>query len=200
MHIAVIVGSQQKQSQSAKVGGFIAHRVGPLGLGTAWTLDLGKTPLPFYDGETQGTDAYKAQWAPIAQQLTAADAAVVITPEWGGMATPAIKNFFLLCGHTLAHKPALIVTVSSGRGGVYPISELRSSSYKNTYVNFIPEHIIVRDAQQMLNSATSSEHADDKYLHGRIDYALKVLAAYADGAKRLRESGVLDLKTYPFGM
>lgn len=200
MQIAFVIGSQHKTSQSAKVGRFIADRVSALKIGNAFTLDLGKTPLPFFDGSLLKTDEWKAQWNPIAHQLTASDAAVIVTPEWGGMATPATKNFFLLCGHTLAHKPALIVAVSSGRGGAYPISELRASSYKNTYVNFLPEHLIVRNAEQMLNGPTPADTEDDRYLHGRIDYALKILAAYAAGAKQLRESGLLDLKTYPFGM
>ena len=70
-----------------------------------------------------------------------------MTPEWNGMATPAIKNFFLyFSSSVLFHKPALIVTVSAGHGGAYPVIELRSSGYKNTKLCYIPEHVIIREA------------------------------------------------------
>lgn len=49
MHIGIIVGSHRQDSQSAKVGRFLAtaleHRDGV----STWTLDLGKTPLPLWD-------------------------------------------------------------------------------------------------------------------------------------------------------
>ena len=50
-----------------------------------------------------------------------------------------LLNIFLLCGNgEFSHKPGLIVSVSSGNGGAYPIAELRSSSYKNTHIMWIP--------------------------------------------------------------
>ena len=65
------------------------------------------------------------------------------------MATPIAKNFFLICNKgELAHKPGLIVSISSGNGGAYPVSELRSSSYKNTHIMWIPEQIIIRNVEQ----------------------------------------------------
>ena len=42
----------------------------------------------------------------------------------------------------------LIVSISSGNGGAYPISELRSSSYKNSHILWIPENIIIRNVKQ----------------------------------------------------
>ena len=67
------------------------------------------------------------------------------------MAPAGLKNFFLLAGSTLAHKPAMIVGVSSGRGGRYPIAELRSSSYKNTKVVYVPDHLYIDKCEDMLN-------------------------------------------------
>jgi len=64
-------------------------------------------------------------WGPIAKQLKSSDALVVVAPEWSGMVPPGLKNFFLLCGaDVLAHKPGLIVTVSAGLGGSYPVNSL----------------------------------------------------------------------------
>ena len=69
-------------------------------------------------------------------------------PEYGGMATPNSKTFLVFNNGELFHKPGLIISVSSGTGGAYPISELRSSSYKNSHIMWIPEHIIIRNVGQ----------------------------------------------------
>ena len=110
------------------------------------------------------------------------------------------KNFFLLCGaDVLAHKPGLIVTVSAGTGGSYPVTELRISSYKNTRLCYIPDHVIVRNVGQMLHGdQAADEH--DAALRGRITYSLRVLVEYAKALRLVRESGVIDLKAFPHGM
>ena len=78
--------------------------------------------------------------SPISNKLASSDAFIVISPEWHGMAPAGLKNFFLMWGKgELAHKPALIITVSSGDGGSYPVAELRMSSYKNNRICFLPE-------------------------------------------------------------
>ena len=51
----------------------------------------------------------------------------------------------------LGHKPALIVTVSSADGGAYPVAELRMSSYKNNRICYLPEHVILRNVERILN-------------------------------------------------
>ena len=49
----------------------------------------------------------------------------VVSPEWNGMVPSMLTNFFLLCSNNeLAHKPGLLVGVSSGTGGSYPVAEL----------------------------------------------------------------------------
>ena len=113
------------------------------------------------------------------------------------MATPAAKNIFLLCGNgEFAHKPGLIVSVSSGNGGAYPIAELRSSSYKNTHIMWIPENIIIRNVGEFNPGA----HGDKvpEWLDDRIDYVLKLFLAYALNMKPLRE--IVNRKDFGNGM
>ena len=118
-------------------------------------------------------------------------------PEYGGMATPAAKNIFLLCGNgELAHKPGLIVSVSSGNGGAYPISELRSSSYKNTHIMWIPENIIIRNVEEF-NPGHHGENIPE-WLDNRIDYVLKLLLTYASNMKPIRE--IVNRKDFGNGM
>ena len=76
-----------------------------------------------------------------------------------------IKNFKkkkiidIACGSgEFAHKPGLIVSISSGNGGAYPISELRSSSYKNSHILWIPENIIIRKSNPYTNTEKNSNN------------------------------------------
>jgi len=202
MHVAIIVGSHRRDSQSAKVGRFLQAQIESLGDHSCWTCDLGKNPLPMWDEEI-GSDA--AHWAPLNEvndQLKAAEAIIVIAPEWHGMVPAALKNFFLVCnGTALAHKPALAVGVSVGPGGTYPISELRLSSYKNNRMCYLPEHLIVRNCMIVMNEdTTANDEGEHSYVSERSLYCVKQLAAYSDALKQVRASGAADLEPYPNGM
>jgi NAD(P)H-dependent FMN reductase len=113
------------------------------------------------------------------------------------MACPAIKNFFIYASKAeLAHKPGLLVGVSSGIGGAYPISELRASSYKNCRLCYLPEHLIVRHVEQSFNDAEPTDE-NDRRIRERADYALDVLVKYAHALKPVRAS--IDLSNPAFG-
>ncbi len=204
MKVGIVVGSHRKQSQSAKVGRYLAQVINDaIPDARLFTLDLGISPLPMWDeGVWDSTPEWNRVWGPISESLKACDAFFFISPEYAGMASAALKNFFMLAsggGKELAHKPAVLVGVSSARGGAYPISELRASGYKNSYVNFIPDHLIVRQVEGILNGPESTSE-DETYMRGRIEYTVRVLAAYAKAFQQIRQAGVIDLKTYANGM
>lgn len=204
MKLGIIIGSHKVQSQSAKVGDFVKNRIDALLPGSeVFLLDLGKTPLPLWDeSKWQGGGAVKEAFLPASKELSGCGAFVVITPDWSGMVPAALKNFFLLCdAGELAHKPALIIAVSSGMGGAYPVAELRMSSYKNTLINYIPDHMVIRSIEQLLNGESANpDVSGDQYVRDRLDYSLSMLNEYAKALVAVRSSGVVDRKQYPFGM
>jgi len=204
MKFAIIIGSHRKESQSSKVGRYIEHNLKKLDSNNEiFILDLKNNPLPFWSEERWKDDSEESKnWEPYSEELKQCDAFIIISPEWGGMVPAGLKNFFLLCDdYELAHKPALIVAVSGGRGGAYPVAELRMSSYKNSYICYIPEHIIVRKAKEVLNDfELNKENKEDAYIKQRIEYALIILGKYAEALKTIRHVNVLDYKTYPFGV
>ena len=101
----------------------------------------------------------------------------------------------------VGHKPAMIVTVSNGDGGAYPVAELRMSSYKNNRLCYIPEHVIVRNVESVLNDDPSKNNESaDTYFRERIDWTLDVLLAYAGALKPVRESGVTLSSKFGNGM
>jgi NAD(P)H-dependent FMN reductase len=202
MQIAIIVGSHRKDSQSAKVARFLASQLTSLGDHSCWICDLGKDPLPLWD-EDIGSDA--PQWSglkALTKEIDAADAFIMIAPEWHGMVPAALKNFFLVCGGaSFAHKPALPVGVSVGPGGTYPINELRTSSYKNNRLCYLPEHLIVRNCMVVMNKEESeNDEGEHSYISERSLYCMKQLIAYADALAQVRASGTADLTPYPNGM
>lgn len=203
MKTLIVSGSHRQLSQSGRVAEYIQKRIAELKIGADSTiLDLGKNPLPMWDeGVFADGEVWQKEWTPWQNTAKTCDSFVFISPEWAGMVPPALKNFLLLAstGGVLAHKPALIVTVSAGKGGSYPISELRASGYKNSYVTYLPEHIIVRHVDTMFKGETP-QNEDDTYVRTRLDYALKLLNGYAKGLNEIRASGLVDLKTYPNGM
>lgn len=203
MKISVINGSHRLNSQSLKVANYIQSLLDGGIAEHSWLFSLAGNPLPFWD---QGVWDDEPKWAqlltPIKEQLASSDAFVVVSPEWHGQVPSGLKNFFLLFGkNELGHKPALIVTVSSGDGGAYPVAELRMSSYKNSRICYIPEHVIIRHAEKVLNdNSEENDSRSDPYIRERLQWALKILREYAVGLKSVRESGVTESNKFKNGM
>ncbi|TBU97430.1 NADPH-dependent FMN reductase [Phytopseudomonas dryadis] len=197
LDIVLIAGSSRPGSQSAKVAHFLRQRLIALGNTSAelsQVLDLGAGPLPLWPAEDNGT------WADYSQRLKRADALVVVAPEWNGMACPATKNFFIYASKAeLGHKPGLLVGVSSGIGGGSPIAELRSSSYKNCRLCYLPEHLIVRHVEKLLNDEQPASE-DDSRLRARIDYTLDILVQYGHALKPVRAGIDLSNPAFTNGM
>lgn len=195
---AIVSGSHKVNGSSDRVAAHLADLVtGHLPDSEANIVSL--AALPFWDegmwGEQSLVENWSA-WGPIADTLRAADALIVISPEYGGMVPPRLTNFLLLCsGKEIGHKPALAVGVSASRGGSYPITQLRSYAYKNNHVCWIPDHLIVRNVDAEPNAL-----AEDSY-EGRLAlYCVRLLDAYASALKTVRQCGVVDHETYPYGM
>ena len=199
MRLFLVCGSHNRNSQSIKVTNFVAQRAEEKGFDSTFVLDLGINPLPLWTPDFKKHFAGDISYSSIFQEIDICQALVIVTPEWSGMATPAIKNFFLhFSNPVLFHKPALIVAVSAGRGGAYPVAELRSSSYKNTKLCYIPEHIIVRNVQGVLNDSIPCSK-NDIFIRDRIDFSLLVLKEYAKGLSKIRSAN-LDFEKFQYGM
>jgi NAD(P)H-dependent FMN reductase len=204
MKISIISGSSRNDSQSEKVARYIEATLNEKALcDETWLYSLKGNPLPLWDESIWGGDPeWQERLQPVSDQLASSDGFVVIAPEWHGQVPSGLKNFFLMWSKgELAHKPALIVTVSSADGGAYPVAELRMSSYKNNRICYIPEQIIVRNVESVLNENEADNNPDaDQYFRSRIAYALGILKEYAVALSQVRESGAADLSVFKNGM
>ena len=206
MKIAIISGSHRQKSQSIKVAKHIERSLLDNKFADdAWVFSLAGNPLPLWDESIwDGDEEWKAILDPLSKELSSCDGFVIIAPEYHGQVPAALKNFFLMWKHELSHKPALIVGVSSADGGSYPVAELRMSSYKNNKLCYMPEHLIIRNVESVLNDEpadNSLNNADaDAYFKERINWTLAQLREYAIALKQVRESGVTQTDKFGNGM
>ncbi|MAL79627.1 MAG: NADPH-dependent oxidoreductase [Sneathiella sp.] len=198
--IGIIVGSVREKSESGRIAEYVGkllQKLAPdVGIEMFRLRDL-DVPLWHEDKWVAGSEM-QAFWKPISERLKACDGFVVISPEWAGMAPAHLKNFLLMCdGGELAHKPAQLIGVSSGMGGAYPIAELRMSGYKNNFLMWLPDHMILRHVVKLF--ASEPPTALDEELTARMEYGLEFLLETAKAMGPVREK-VQKLHLYKTGM
>ena len=204
MKIGIISGSHRNPSQSEKVARYIeAELERDFEDIEPWLFTLADNPLPLWDQSLwEDNDEWNQRLAPIKQQLSDSDGFIIVSPEWHGQVPSGLKNFFLLFNRfQVGHKPALIVTVSNGDGGAYPVAELRMSSYKNNRICYIPEHLILRNVESLLNEKEEDNNESaDSYFRERITWALGLLRGYATALRSMRESTEIHHDKFGNGM
>jgi NAD(P)H-dependent FMN reductase len=204
MNITIVSGSHRKVSQSIKIAKAIKSALKPFKeCDEANIFDLANNPLPLWNEDLRKVgNPSNSLLESVSKKLDYSDAFIIISPEWHGMVPAGLKNFFLMWGKgELAHKPALIVTVSSGDGGSYPVAELRMSSYKNNRICFLPEHLIIRNVESVFNdNEMDNNSSSQEYFENRLDYCLKQLLTYGKAFKQIRKSDAVSIKKYGSGM
>jgi NAD(P)H-dependent FMN reductase len=203
MKISIISGSHRQNSQSIKVSKHIEKTLLESTLSDeTYLLSLAGNPIPLWDESIwEGDEEWKRILNPISDELENSDGFVIVTPEYHGQVPAALKNFFLMWKKQLAHKPALIVAVSSVDGGSYPVAELRMSSYKNNRICYLPEHLIIRNVESVLNDDEEKNNSEsDAYFRERIQWSLGILNEYSKALKTVRDSGVTDTDKFTNGM
>jgi NAD(P)H-dependent FMN reductase len=201
MKICVIVGSARAGSNSRRIADRLAGMLHGTGEADVDVLDLHAETVDLWseDFDDPASDE-AAQWKPVAARLRSADGFVIVSPEYAGMAPPVLMNLLMKCSwRETAHKPALLVAVSSGAGGSYPIAELRQFGFKNNFVCMIPFNVIVRNADALFCGKPESRATDDA-LSQRMSYGASLLLGYAGCLATLRASGAADPARYPYGM
>lgn len=182
IHIAVIAASPREASQSGRVARVCGRALERSGVGAS-VIDLAQLALP--QAGVGGTPPSAGDWPGVAASLQACHGAVFVVPEWGGMAPPAAKNLLLLCDERqLAHKPVLLVGVSAGQGGVYPLAELRLAAFKNTFALWMPVQVVLRSVSQALaNDLAPAGDAQEQ----RLSEGLAALVEYAAALRPVRQ-------------
>jgi hypothetical protein len=184
MKLMIVAGSHAEQSQSARIAECLKRRAIELNLCLASEVqihDLGSDPLPLWNASHRDAPSRHGEF------LQACNALVLISPDWHGMATPAIKNWFYhLPPLALEHKPVLLCGVSAGDGGLYPVMDLRTHSFKNFRPCYLPEQLIIRKVREQFLGAPGAG-AERSVTRDRADYCLRLLQTYASGFDSIRQ-------------
>ena len=197
LNICLLVASHRANSQSRRIADYMNQH---FLAGKATLIDLYQSKLPLWDGEPLAPGSTEEQnVAEVKARTEAADAFVFIVPEWHGMVPAGLKNFLLWCGmKELAHKPVLLVGVSASAGGAFVIAELRHSGYKNSRLLYLPEHLLLRDANDLW--VGQEGRMSDVYLEKRTRYALDQLITYTEALKPVRDRLCAGLADFSNGM
>ena len=199
MKISIISASHRKNSQSRRISkiikDYILKKNNSLDF---FSLDMFESNIPLWTSEKkENSKFWNKEIKLISSELASSDGFIFVVPEYGGMATPNSKNFFLVFNNgELFHKPGLIVSISSGNGGSYPISDLRASSYKNSHIMWIPENIIIRNVEQFL----PGNHGEliPAWIDDRINYSCDLLIKYSQFLKPIQN--YINRKDFSNGM
>lgn len=114
--IAVLVGSLRKDSFSRKIAHAIAA-VAPEG----YEFEEVGVHAPFYDPDLE-TDTPPAEWTAMREKVGAADAVLILTPEYNRSTSGVMKNAIDILSRplgksVLTRKPAAVVSSSPGAIG-----------------------------------------------------------------------------------
>jgi len=192
MNILVISGSPRTDSSSLNVAKYASGQLNEQNNIDSRIFDLNDCTLEMWHDNAPMDDMAKEliQWA---------QGYVFIVPEWHGMAPPAFKNLFYYFNNLFAHKPAYIIGVSSGAGGRYPITELRSSTYKNSFINYIPVSTVVDQVDDVIN-AQGELMEGNEHIAQRLDEGLQFLNVYTSALADVRSSEIFKEKRFKNGM
>lgn len=195
MKITIISGSTRQQSASNNVSRYVKSQLEQVTHAEQVDiLDLAQHDLPMW---TESLDL--APFSQIKQQLAQSDGFVFVIPEWHGMVPPALKNLFFLFAGVFSHKPAYLIGISSGTGGRYPLPEMRMSTFKNSFINYIPVNAVIDRVNKVI-SAQGEYIADTDFVRDRLDEGVQVLAAYSQAFQHIRSSDIVRERRFVNGV
>jgi NAD(P)H-dependent FMN reductase len=205
-HIVLVSGSHRPTGNTPRIAREVEKELKGRGH-SAFLIDLSQTVLPLWDEGLWGVKPLDEKWArlwqPLADQLARADGLVVMSPEYHGVVPSALRNLMLMFGNgaLVAHKPALLISVSASVNGAYPIAELRATGAKNNRLLWLPEHLIIRHAGEMFQPSPKPEHAQsDKIVRERLGWCLTLLEDYIGPMQAVRAKGHILNEKFANGM
>ncbi len=116
MHIEIISGSPRKDSGSYRVALFLEAYLSANTQHSINIIDVRDWQLPLLQQVFTSVENTPAEYKPLAERMFAADAFILVTPEYNGGYSPALQN---LLDHfpKQIHKAFGIVTASPGAMG-----------------------------------------------------------------------------------
>ncbi|MFC9257069.1 NADPH-dependent FMN reductase [Amycolatopsis thailandensis] len=119
LRVAVIIGSVRHERFADAITGWLLTELAAIDGLEVDPIDLADVDLPLQGTQPGGTET------PISGRLHAADAYLVVTPEYNHSFPAALKNAIDWHFSEWAHKPVAFVGYGAGSGGIRAIEQLR---------------------------------------------------------------------------
>jgi NAD(P)H-dependent FMN reductase len=113
MKIEIIAGSPRQESLTARVATYLQKHLSNITDAEVGIIDVRDFELPFVQKVWTSVDAAPSEWKYLAERVFSADAFILVTPEYNGSYSPAMKSLLDHFPKQL-HKPFGIVTASPG--------------------------------------------------------------------------------------
>ena len=125
MNIEIVSGSPRKESKSYRLAVYLQTYLQKTSSHTANIIDVREWNFPTLQEEVYSSvENTPEKYKPLAERMFAANAFIIVTPEYNGSYTPAMKNLFDHFPKQL-HKPFGIATASAGvMGGMRASQQL----------------------------------------------------------------------------
>jgi NAD(P)H-dependent FMN reductase len=131
MKIAIISSSVRKGRNSHRVALYFESYITEQKLGEVKMLDLNEYQFPIFEERLKNIADPTKEMMQFAEEVTKADALLIVTPEYNGGYPAALKNVVDLLTTEWKRKPIAISTVSAGAfGGSQVITSLTFSLWK----------------------------------------------------------------------
>lgn len=126
MNIEIVSGSARQQSITLRAAKYLqAHLQQAAPRHQTGLIDLKEHPLPFIDKVFSTPQQAPEQIQPLAERMFAADAFILVTPEYNGTIAPSLTNWFNHFPKQL-HKTFGLVAASNGAlGGIRAARDLQ---------------------------------------------------------------------------
>ncbi len=172
LRILVLLGSVRRGRQSDRVAAFVMSRLAHLDGVSAELVDLGTLDLPVMEERLGRVDPEPAGLAVLGAAIAAADALVVVSPEYNHGYPGVLKNALDYFLPQFKRTPVALVTVSGGgHGGVNAWAQLVTVLvYMGAFV--LPQTVAVSKVQ---DSFAADGTAIDTAYEKRVDGMLKEL-------------------------
>jgi NAD(P)H-dependent FMN reductase len=173
-NIPILHGTRRNGNLSSRVAQYALHRLKALDFIETSLLDLSTYDFPIMEERTTESTVLSPLMAEFFNKLAAADALLIVCPEYKNGMPGALKNAFdYLPPKHLSRKPVGIITVSSGPfGGLDCLTQVRLACIALAAV-VVPERFPVSFVQD--NFDAEGKPADKTKMDERFDKLWKEL-------------------------
>ena len=151
MRLMIIVGSVRPGRVALPIAEWVRDEVASDDRFDIDFVDLAELALPFMDepahpGKQQYIKPHTIAWS---ERVDAADAFILVSPEYNHSYSPVLKNALDFLNHEWKHKPVSIVSyggVSAGSRGVVALESVLTTiglvkTGANVEINFVASHV-----------------------------------------------------------